>query len=203
MKSPFQWLGHSGIRIDGSKRIYIDPYKIACDDHADVILITHEHYDHFSLADIQKISTEKTLLVKPGKPCDDLSIDQKTVIPGEHFTLNEIQIQTVPSYNIGKPFHPSASHNVGYVFRLGEVTYYHAGDTDLIPEMSMIHCDVAFLPVSGTYTMNSEDAAKAAEIIRPKLAVPIHWGSVVGSQRDAEAFSRLCPCDVLIPERLS
>ncbi|NQT25217.1 MBL fold metallo-hydrolase [candidate division KSB1 bacterium] len=200
MKYPFHWLGHSGIRIDGSKRVYIDPYQIGCDDPADVILITHEHYDHFSKVDILKISTVDTILVKPGMSRNELSVEQRTVIPGQQFELQGVSIQTVPSYNIGKPFHPSDSHNVGYVFSLDDVTYYHAGDTDLIPEMTAIQCDVAFLPVGGTYTMNPEEAAKAAEILRPKMAVPIHWGSVVGTRRDAETFSKLCSCDVNVPE---
>lgn len=200
MKYPFHWLGHSGIRIDGSKRIYVDPYRISCKDPADLILITHEHYDHFSPEDIQKISTARTVLVKPGKPRIDISFEQRSVSPGEQFTLQDISIQTVPSYNIGKPFHPLASHNVGYIFNVDGIVYYHAGDTDLIPEMETIRCDVAFLPVDGTYTMSPEKAAEAAALIHPKVAVPIHWGSVAGSRQNAETFSRLCSCDVHIPE---
>ena len=197
------WLGHAGVLIDASKRVYVDPYQIACDDPADVILVTHEHYDHFSPADIKKISGDRTILVKPGPKGDNLGVEQRTISPGQTFDLEGISIKAVPSYNPEKQYHPRDSHYVGYVFKVDGVVYYHAGDTDLIPEMEHIQCDVAFLPIGGTYTMDAMEAVKAADLIRPRVVIPIHWGSLVGSYRDAETFSKLCSCDVHILERLS
>lgn len=200
MTYPYHWLGHAGIRIDGSKRIYVDPYQIRCTDPADMILVTHAHYDHFSPEDIQKIASDQTVLVHPGEMHRDVFVEQRMVTPGETFEIRGVSVLTVPSYNIGKPYHPAESRYVGYVFQIDDVAYYHAGDTDLIPEMEQVQCDVAFLPVGGTFTMNPEEAARAAGIIRPGLAVPIHWGSVAGSYEDARKFAELCSCDVQIPE---
>jgi L-ascorbate metabolism protein UlaG (beta-lactamase superfamily) len=194
------WLGHSGFRIKGRVTVYIDPYQIKGREPADVVLITHGHYDHFSPGDIRKILKSDTVIVKPGKPDPGLTATFQIVRPGEQITVKGVPIQVVPAYNAGKPFHPRSAGNAGYVFTLDETTYYHAGDSDFIPEMKDIRCDAAFLPVGGTYTMNADEAAQAAATIRPKIAVPMHWGDVVGSRRDAERFAERAECEVRIME---
>ena len=195
------WLGHASFKITGEKIIYIDPYQIAGGETADIILITHDHYDHLSMDDIEKIMGEKTVVVAPASAGDAIKGNLKKVNPGDTLTIEGVEIQAVPAYNIGKEFHPRDKNYVGYVFKIGGVSYYHAGDTDYIPEMKDIHVDVAFLPVGGTYTMNAEEAAKAAEDIKPKVAVPMHWGSIIGSEKDAEKFKSLCNCEVQIMEK--
>jgi L-ascorbate metabolism protein UlaG (beta-lactamase superfamily) len=185
------WLGHSGIKIDGKTVLYFDPYHIAQGEPADLILITHEHYDHMSLNDIQKIKTDKTTLVVPEKNAAQFTGEVIGVSPGDCIEVLGIQIKVLPAYNIGKPYHPRERNYVGYNIMIEDIRCYHAGDTDVIPEMKQIKTDLAFLPVSGTYTMNPQEAAEAAELIRPKLAIPIHWGSVVGYRTDAERFHRL------------
>ena len=194
------WLGHAGFRISGRVTVYIDPYRISGRQPADVILVTHDHYDHFSPEDIRKVLKPDTVIVKPGKPDPDLVADYRIVRPGDQITVKDVPVRVIPSYNQGKLFHSRSAGHAGYVFTLDEVTYYHAGDTDLILDMEDVRCDVAFLPVGGTYTMNAEEAARAAEIIRPGVAVPIHWGDVVGSRKDAERFAELADCEVRILE---
>ena len=185
------WLGHSSIKITGEKIIYIDPYHIVSREPADIIFITHEHYDHLSVNDIQKIKTETTIMVVPEKNAGQFSGQVQGMRPGDRFSVQGVTVEAVAAYNIDKTYHPKERHYLGYVITVDNTRLYHAGDTDVIPEMKHIRCDVAFLPVSGTYTMNAQEAAEAAEIIRPKLAVPIHWGSVAGYRTDAELFNRL------------
>ena len=127
--------------------------------------------------------------------------DVRKVVSGDVLEIQGIKIQVVPAYNVGKQFHPQERGDVGYVVTVDGVIYYHAGDTDRIPEMTKIQTDVAFLPVGGTYTMDAEAAAPAAKDVQAKVAVPMHWGSVVGSKKDAEAFEKLCGCEVVIMEK--
>jgi L-ascorbate metabolism protein UlaG (beta-lactamase superfamily) len=192
------WLGHACFKFTGSKAVYIDPYQIEGGETADVILITHDHYDHLSMEDIEKVRGSKTVIVVPESASGSIKGNVKTMKAGDRIEVEGIEIQAVPAYNIGKKFHPKEESHVGYVFRVDDVTYYHSGDSDLIPEMSDIKTDVAFLPVGGTYTMNAEEAARAAAAIGPKVAVPMHWGAIVGSREDAEKFEKLCDCDVRI-----
>lgn len=201
MKENIHWLGHACVKITGEKIVYVDPYEIPEGEPADVILITHNHYDHLSLADIKKIRDEHTVIVVPEASAAGLDGRIETVNPGDEITVSGIRIRAVPAYNIGKGFHPKESGFVGYVFTVGSVTYYHAGDSDRIPEMKDIEADVVFLPVGGTYTMNAEEAAGAVKDIGPKAAVPIHWGSIVGQKKDAETLKSLCECDVWILEK--
>jgi L-ascorbate metabolism protein UlaG (beta-lactamase superfamily) len=193
------WLGHSGFKITGSKIVYIDPYQIDETETADLILITHEHYDHFSKKDVEKILGPETVVIIPASVVASFP-KQKTVKPGDSLKIAGVQIHAVPAYNPDKPFHPKSKQWVGYVITLDGTTYYHAGDTDHIPEMKTIDTDIALLPVGGTYTMNAEEAAEAVKDIHPKMAVPMHWGSVVGFKSDAERFEKLCSCEVYIPE---
>ena len=192
------WLGHASFKITGEKIIYIDPYQIAGGETADIILITHDHYDHLSMDDIEKIMGEKTVVVAPASAGDAIKGNLKKVNPGDTLTIEGVEIQAVPAYNIGKEFHPRDKNYVGYVFKIGGVSYYHAGDTDYIPEMKDIHVDVAFLPVGGTYTMNAEEAATAADIIGAGLTIPMHWGDIVGTRKDADDFKRLAKVRVEI-----
>jgi len=192
------WLGQSGIKITGDKIIYIDPLDIPEGETADLIFITHEHHDHLSEKDLKKIQGDQTAIVIPESCKNQVKGNVKGVNPGDTLVLDGIKIQVVPAYNIGKPYHPKEKNYVGYIITAGNVTYYHAGDTDRIPEMKSIRADVAFLPVGGKFTMNPEEAAEAVRDIHPKVAVPIHWGSLIGSKEDAERFRSLCDCEVQI-----
>ena len=197
------WQGHASIKITGEKTVYVDPYQIKGGETADIILITHDHYDHLSQEDLKKIQGEKTVVVTTASSAGKVRGNVKTVNPGDSLTVEGVEIHAVPAYNIGKQYHPKDRAYVGFLFKVGGKTYYHAGDTDLIPEMKGLKPDVAFLPVGGTFTMNAQEAAEAVKEIQPKVVVPMHWGSIVGSVKDAEAFQGLCECDVKILERES
>ena len=194
------WLGHASFRIDGAQVIYIDPWKVKEAKPADLILVTHAHFDHFSTEDIARISGPNTVVVCPAACAEALSGDVRVIAPGESLQVGDVLIEAVPSYNTDKAYHPRADANVGYIVEVvGDVAHtrgrriYHAGDTDLIPEMSEVRCDVALLPVGGTYTMNADQAAQAAARIRPKAVVPMHWGGIVGSDEDVQRFRNNVP----------
>ncbi len=201
MIEKIHWLGHASFRISGGKMIYIDPYKIEGGEKADIICITHDHFDHCSQEDIDKISKEGTSFVAPPSAAKKLRGDAVVIRRGESARVQGIDIEAVPAYNIGKEFHPKESDNVGFVLTVEGARIYHAGDTDVIPEMKEIKADIALLPCGGTYTMTAGEAARAADTIRPGIAVPMHWGTVVGSRADAEEFKNLCPCEVRILEK--
>ena len=186
------WLGHDAFRIDGPPVVYIDPYQLGEGLPAgDVVLITHDHFDHLSLSDLARVSAKGTVIVAPREVAAKVSEPVRTIAPGETLTVKGAKVRAVPAYNTNKTFHPKADGKVGFVVTLGGVTYYHAGDTDAIPEMTGLAPDVALLPVSGTYVMTAEEAAEAARAIRPKVAVPMHYGAIVGSDADAHRFARL------------
>lgn len=203
------WLGHDGFRIEHKNfLIYIDPYKIEPGVKADLVLITHDHFDHCSPDDIKKVASEKTVIVAP-KTCKTLLAVLKVkeivlVEPNQEITINQVKIRTIPAYNInkfkspGQVFHPKTAGYVGYVVTLGDVRIYHAGDTDLIPEMKDLKPDIGLLPVSGIYVMTSDEAVKAVEEIKPKIAIPMHYDSIVGSKKDAENFKNKARCDVVV-----
>jgi L-ascorbate metabolism protein UlaG (beta-lactamase superfamily) len=191
------WLGHAAIRITGEKTIYIDPFEISKGEPADLILITHDHYDHLSPKDVAKIRTATTTVVVPSGCRGKLSGKVEVISAGEKKIFEGITVEAIPAYNIGKDFHPRAKGGVGYVVTANGIRIYQAGDTDRIPEMkSLRNIDVAILPVGGTYTMNPREAAEAAADIRPKVAIPIHYGTIVGSIKDAETFKRDCTVPV-------
>ena len=198
MIDKIHWLGHDSFRIDGEKTIYIDPWKLKPGRKADLILVTHDHYDHFSPSDIAMIQGDKTEIVCPASSKQKLTGKIHMVVPGDKLNLRGIAIEAVPAYNIGKQFHPKGNLWVGYIITVEGTRIYHAGDTDLIPEMSDIKCDIALLPVSGTYVMTAEEAVKAADIIKPNIAVPMHYGTIVGSDADAEYFKRKASMDVKV-----
>jgi L-ascorbate metabolism protein UlaG (beta-lactamase superfamily) len=203
------WLGHDSFRIKNGKTIIIDPFKIrAISDKADILLITHEHYDHLSLDDIKKVANDNTTIVTiPAvkKELSSLKVKEvKAVKPGDKLKLGEVSIDVVPAYNLnkfrepGRVFHPKEDGKAGFIIGMKGVKVYHSGDTDAIPEMKGLKPDVALLPVSGTYVMTAEEAAQAAKMVEPKLAIPMHYGAIVGSERDAERFKQLATCEVQI-----
>lgn len=199
MLENIKWLGHDGFKIKaGDKVIYLDPFRIGKEEPADIILITHEHYDHCSPADVSKIQKKGTIIVATPACKGQLSGDIRTVKPGDRLMIDDVQIEAVPAYNVNKNYHPKRDQRVGYILIINNQRIYHAGDTDLIPEMDGFKCDIALLPVSGTYVMTAEEAAQAAERIKPKIAIPMHYGAIVGSEADAERFKKLCRVEVRI-----
>ena len=193
-----EWTGNSGFFISNTKKIYIDPFKLQNPEKADLILITHSHYDHCSIEDLKKIVRNGTIVICPGDCCSKFNhlnekIDLKVIESGQRIQVGEIKIIAVPAYNTNKSFHSKEEYWVGYIVDVDGLRIYHAGDTDLIPEMGRLgKIDVALLPVGGTYTMNADEAARAAVVIKPGLAVPMHFGSVVGSREDSLRFVELC-----------
>lgn len=184
-----QWLGHDCIRLVGSRVVYFDPYQLAVTQPADLILISHEHFDHCSPEDVAKIVRKDTVIVTNAASAQKLKGDIKVVAPGDRLRLKGVDIEVWPAYNTDKKFHPQKAGMLAFVVTLDGTRYYHAGDTDLIPEMNEIKADVAFLPVSGTYVMTAEEAAQAARTIKPSLAaIPMHYGAIVGELKDAEKF---------------
>ncbi|MCM8772616.1 MAG: MBL fold metallo-hydrolase [Candidatus Omnitrophica bacterium] len=186
-----KWLGHASILISiGGKNIYVDPWKLVKEQpKADLILITHPHYDHFSPDDINRISTNDTVIVGPSDIMRLKIGIKKTLIPGEEIDLKWIKIKGIPAYNLNKQFHPKNNKWLGYLIEIEGKKIYIAGDTDFIPEMKEIKADVVILPVGGTYTMTSEEAANAVNTIKPQIAIPYHYGDIVGSEKDAKLFS--------------
>lgn len=198
------WLGHDSFRLKGEKVVYIDPWKLAAGaEKADVILVTHEHYDHFSPDDIAKISKADTVIVAPQSVAAKSNLKIKVVKPGDTLTVNGVTIEVVPAYNPNKKFHPKSAGHVGYIVTLNNQRIYHTGDTDEIPEMAQIKCDIALMPVSGTYVMTAAEAAQAANNLKPTLAIPMHYGDaeVVGTRKDAEEFKKLAKVPVEILEK--
>ena len=191
-------LCHSSIRIEKGKTIYFDPFKINKNyNDADIIFITHDHYDHYSEEDIDKVIKEDTTIVIPKDLLKKLlkkGINKNAIItvePNEKYMVQGIKFETIPAYNTNKTFHPKENGWVGYIIEIKGVRYYIAGDTDITEENRRVKCDVAFVPVGGTYTIDFKEAAQLINEIQPKIAVPIHYGSVVGTKQDATDFIKL------------
>ena len=191
-------LCHSCIKFNKGEVIYFDPFKIEKNyNDADAIFITHDHYDHYSEEDIDKVVKKGTIIVAPedlltkllkkGFERDNMVL----VTPNQKYTVKGIEFQTIPAYNVNKQFHPKANEWVGYVLKIEGVTYYIAGDTDITEENKKVKCDVAFVPVGGTFTMDYRESAELINEIKPKIAVPTHYGSIVGEKSDGVSFSKL------------
>ena len=199
MLKGIECLGHSTIKINkNNKIIYIDPYNISDGiNDADYIFITHNHYDHFSEEDIKKVKNNETIIIIT----EDLytntlklgfnGMNIITVKPNENYQVEGIKFSTIPAYNTNKTFHPKENNWVGYIIELEGSKYYIAGDTDITEENKKVKCDVAFVPVGGTYTMDFKEAAHLINELKPKIAVPIHYGSIVGTIQDATDFVKL------------
>jgi len=182
------WLGHASFMLKGERIVYIDPFRIRPMEKADIILITHGHYDHCSPEDVKRISKADTIVIGP----PDCACATKHLSPGEKLSIGTIVVEAVPAYNLNKDFHPKFNKWVGYIITIEGKRIYHAGDTDFIPEMrNLKDIDIALLPVGGTYTMTAEEAADAANSFMPKIAVPMHYGKIVGGMNDAERFRSL------------
>ncbi|HIJ60868.1 MAG TPA: MBL fold metallo-hydrolase, partial [Nitrospirae bacterium] len=183
------WLGHDTFMVKGEKVVITDPFKIKGNHKADIILITHDHFDHCVPEDVKKVQKADTTIVATEDCAKKLTGSIKTVKPGDKITVKGVEIEAVPAYNIDKKFHPKETKWVGYIFKIDGKRIYIAGDTDYIPEMKTFKdIDVALLPVSGTYVMTAQEAVKAALDINPKIAIPMHYGAIIGTEEDAKAF---------------
>ena len=209
------WLGHDGFKIeDGGKTLVIDPFQLKHNVPADYVLISHEHPDHANAEDLKKVvNPHETIVVTiqaaKGEVAKASPKEIKIVKPGDQVKLGNFEVRAVPAYNTnkfrepGKPFHPKEDGKVGYVVKTSNgVTIYHTGDSDLIPEMENLMPDIALLPVSGTYVMTADEAIQAVQKIKPKIAIPMHYGTIVGSEQDALRFKGAAKTEVhiLVPE---
>ena len=210
----FHWLGHDGFKlISGGKTIYFDPYKLSQTQHkkndADLVLISHDHFDHLRPDDLAHVINSRTVIVCAKECVSKLEgvgvAEVRGVSAGDKTSAQGLDIEVVAAYNTNKTFHPKADGKVGFVITLNNARIYHSGDTDDIPEMAATHPDIALVPVSGTYVMTAEEAARAVnEKIKPKqIAIPMHYGAIVGSEKDAKAFGQkvtVCPVKILQQE---
>jgi len=202
------WLGHASFRIeDGAQQIYIDPWKLPENSpKADIIFITHAHYDHFSQEDIARIRKETTVFFAPKDVAPQMKGNVVAVAPGQTYTHGEMKVKTVHAYNIGKKFHPKEHNWVGYIISLSNgQSIYHSGDTDFTPEMRNVVADIALPPCGATYTMSGKEAGDAANTFKPQAVIPMHWGDIVGSLADAEEVKKIFKGETIIkvPERSS
>jgi L-ascorbate metabolism protein UlaG (beta-lactamase superfamily) len=206
------WLGHDGFRIQDGQTVYVDPFQIESGGpKADVVLVSHEHFDHCSLDDLKKIVGPSTIIVAHHQSKNELSKlkpkELKIVKPGEKIKIGDMEVETLPAYNVnkfrepGKVFHPKEDGKLGFVLTVKGVRIYHAGDTDHIPEMKAARAEIALIPVSGTYVMTVQEAAQAVDTINPKVVIPMHYGAIVGGRNDAEALKNLVKCEVKILEK--
>lgn len=195
----------SSINIAAGKNIYFDPYKIVGEAHdADIIFITHAHGDHFSPADFKKVAKADTVFVAPESMRENMlaagiSEDKFiTLRPGDNNTVLDIPVEAVPAYNIGKPMHPKKNGWLGYVITVDNTRIYVSGDTDATPEGMDVDCDIAMVPIGGVFTMNAKQAAKFINEMKPKVVIPTHYGSVVGSIKDAHEFEKLVKPEIQV-----
>ena len=193
------WLGHASFKlVRGGVTLYFDPWQVEGEPHdADLILISHPHFDHLDTDSVARIARADTMIVTVADCADKLREAKvpgaiNLVKPGDQLRLKGVSIEAVPAYNTNKTFHPKGNGWVGFIVEAEGTRIYHAGDTDFIPEMRTWKVDAALLPVSGTYVMTAEEAAEAAKVMNPKVAVPMHYGAIVGTAADAKRFQELC-----------
>ena len=204
----------SSIRIAGSSVLYFDPFHIETSElDADIVFLTHGHYDHFSPEDIDKVASGNALFVVPWKilkELKDTGVSEDRIIaikPGENKKItdrkgNTVNVEAVPAYNKVKPFHPKMQKWCGYVVSLDDTRFYIAGDTDALKENEDIKCDVALIPIGGTYTMNYKEAAAFTNILKPDVVIPIHYGTIVGEKAYGERFEELIDKDIRVVHKL-
>lgn len=198
-RDKIKWLGHASFRIEGDQAtVYIDPWKLKGAVPADVVCVTHSHFDHLSQEDVEKIRKDSTVIVGPPDCATGFGKAFKEIAPGGSLTIGDVKVEAIPAYNTNKDFHPKASNWVGYVITVDGVRVYHTGDTDIIPEMGDVKADVALVPVGGTYTMTVPEAVEAVSKIAPKVAVPMHCGDIVGTLDDRVTFQKACKVPVVI-----
>jgi L-ascorbate metabolism protein UlaG (beta-lactamase superfamily) len=194
MDPKIEWLGHDSFRLRGEKTIYIDPWKIQNASHdAEIVLITHDHFDHFVVEDIDRVRNPDTVIIGPEQLEGKIEGNVQLVKRGEQLNVLGVPIQVVAAYNLRaerQNFHPNHYGGVGYIVTLNGKRIYHTGDTDPIPEMQNIRCDILLVPVSGTYVCTAEEAVQIAQIVKPALAIPMHWDTIVGTWEDANAFKQ-------------
>ncbi|MCX6748400.1 MAG: MBL fold metallo-hydrolase [Candidatus Pacearchaeota archaeon] len=192
--------GQSCFSIANGKKIYFDPYQVR-EDQADIILISHSHYDHCSIEDLKRIVKDGTIVICTADCQSKLTkLDKKIKMmilePGKQAYIEGIKIKAVPAYTFNE-YHPREENWNGYVVEVSGVKIYHAGDSDLIPEMGDLgKINIALLPVGGLYTMDAEQASQAAIKIKPEIAVPMHYGDIIGTKEDALRFQELCENEV-------
>ena len=186
---------HSSIRIAGEKVLYFDPWEVKEHHDADHIFVTHEHFDHFSPADIEKLKKDSTVLIAPASmeaAARECGLPLLTVEPGKDYEVQGIRFSAVPAYNIvNTQFHAKERGWCGYAVTMENETFYVTGDSEFIPEMEGVPCDVLLLPVGGTYTMTAKEAAQCAKTVHPRRAIPTHYGCIVGEKKDGERFKAL------------
>ena len=195
-----QWLGHASFKICHEDAvIYIDPWKLKDSPHdTTLVLVSHSHFDHYSPDDITKVSGADTKIIASADVIAKEKVGE-VISPGQAIQLDNIQVHGIAAYNPAKDFHPKGNNWLGFIVEIGSKRIYYVGDTDLTDEMkSLKEIDVALLPVGGTYTMNAAEATGATGHIKPKQAIPYHWGDIVGGRADAEAFSEAAECEVQI-----
>ena len=196
MPVEIKWIGHASFRLSTPDSVvYIDPWKVSgAPGDADVVFVSHSHYDHCSPDDVRKVSKADTTVIAPADTIAQLHAANAADV-GENLSIGGVTVETVAAYNVNKAFHPRRNNWMGAVFTLGGTRIYYAGDTDLIPEMSdLADIDVALLPVGGTYTLNAAEAAQACKAIGCKNVIPYHWGDIVGSAADARKLAESVDC---------
>lgn len=192
MKPTIKWLRHSSVLIEGQKNIAIDPWKIDGNFKADIVLITHSHFDHLSPDDIRKLLPAKGTVIAPAECFADLQdYNCVAILPGEVKDIDSINIKAIPAYNVNKEFHPKENNWVGYVVTMDGQSIYITGDSDATEEMKAVKADVIVLPVGGTYTMDAREAAEVVNTINPGKAIPIHYGDITGKATDGKEFAKL------------
>jgi L-ascorbate metabolism protein UlaG (beta-lactamase superfamily) len=185
------WLGHAAFRLDGEMVIYFDPFELKGGPKADLILVSHDHYDHYSPDDMNKIRKEGTIILTNGSTKEKIGAGAVALKAGDTWKSKGVEVRAVPAYNPHKQFHVKEAGGLGFIVTIEGVNIYHTGDSDFIPEMNQIETDIALIPVSGTYVMDATEGVQAALAIRPQIAIPMHYGSFIGTLDDAQKFKKM------------